>query len=54
MLCKINLFAEQDKHLSKVNTTTQIVAQVRLMLMKKLNLCCVVLNLIVFLDFFVF
>jgi len=34
----INLFAEQDKHLSKVNTTTQIVVQVRLMLMKKLNL----------------
>ena len=32
---KINLFAEQDKHLSKVNTTTQIVVQVRLMLMKK-------------------
>ena len=25
----INLFAEQDKHLSKVNTTTQIVVQVR-------------------------
>ena len=24
-----NLFAEQDKHLSKVNTTTQIVVQVR-------------------------
>ena len=36
----INLFAEQDKHLSKVNTTTQIVVQVRLLLMKmkKLNL----------------
>ena len=34
----LNLFAEQDKHLSKVNTTTQIVVQVRLMLMKKLNL----------------
>jgi len=34
----VNLFAEQDKHLSKVNTTTQIVVQVRLMLMKKLNL----------------
>jgi len=26
----LNLFAEQDKHLSKVNTTTQIVVQVRL------------------------
>ena len=31
----INLFAEQDKHLSKVNTTTQIVVQARLLLMKK-------------------
>ena len=31
---RVNLFAEQDKHLSKVN----IVVQVRLMLMKKLNL----------------
>ena len=39
LICQnINLFAEQDKHLSKVNTTTQIVVQVRLMLMKKLNL----------------
>ena len=33
----INLFAEQDKHLSKVNTMTQIVVQARLMLMKKLK-----------------
>ena len=30
----INLFAEQDKHLSKVNTMTQIVVQARLLLMK--------------------
>ena len=38
LLLPIHLFAEQDKDLSKVNTTTQIVVQVRLMLMKKLNL----------------
>ena len=31
----LNLFAEQDKHLSKVNTMTQIVVQDRLLLMKK-------------------
>jgi len=31
----VNLFAEQDKHLSKVNTKTQIVVQARLLLMKK-------------------
>ena len=31
----VNLFAEQDKHLSKVNTTTRIVVQARLLLMKK-------------------
>ena len=35
----INLFAEQDK--LQVNTTTQIVVQVRLMLMKKLNFSCI-------------
>ena len=34
----INLFAEQDKHLSKVNTTTQIVVQARLMLLRLLYL----------------
>ena len=35
-----HLFAGPDKHLSKVNTTTQIVVQARLLLMekKKLNL----------------
>ena len=32
---KINLFAEQDKHLSKINTMTQIVVQARLLLMEK-------------------
>ena len=31
----LNLFAEQGKRLSKVNTMTQIVVQARLLLMKK-------------------
>ena len=30
--CELNLFAEQDKHLSKVNTMTQIIVQARLLL----------------------